>query len=65
MWRVDDQTLVVGVNLNPQTQEVPLSRLPGLKEYTKLKVVYNNGASFESGNLTLQDLGTVGFVVME
>jgi len=65
MWRVGGKTLVVGVNLNPQVQEVPLSQLSGWKEYAKLEVVYNDGGSFESGNLALQDLGSVGFVLTE
>ena len=64
IWRAGDQTLVVGVNLNPQVWQIPLTQLPGWKAYTRLEVVYNGGASFESGNLALWDLGSVGFVVM-
>jgi len=63
IWRVGDHTLVVGVNLNPQVRWIPLSQLPGWKAYTKLEVVYNDGGSFESGNLSLWDLGSVGFIV--
>jgi len=57
--------LVVGVNLNPQAREIPLSQLSGWKGSAKLEVVYNDGGSFESGNLTLQDLGSIGFVLTE
>ena len=64
IWRAGDQTLIIGVNLNPQVWQIPLTQLPGWKAYTRLEVVYNGGASFESGNLALWDLGSVGFVVM-
>ncbi|KAF9644703.1 hypothetical protein BDM02DRAFT_3181472 [Thelephora ganbajun] len=63
VWRVGDQTLVVGVNLNPEVRWISLARLPGWRRYTKLEVVYNGGASFESENLSLWDLGSVGFIV--
>ena len=63
IWRAGDQTLVVGVNLNPQVWRIPLAQLPGWKAYTRMEVVYNGGASFESGNLALWDLGSVAFVV--
>jgi len=63
IWRAGDRTLVVGVNLNPQVWRIPLAQLPGWKAYTRMEVVYNGGASFESGNLALWDLGSVAFVV--
>ena len=64
IWRVGDQTLVVGVNLDRQVQTwMPLSQLLGWKSYAKLEVVYNGGASFGLGNLALWSLGSVGFVV--
>ena len=63
VWRAGDQTLVVGVNLNPQVRWISLAQLPGWKAYTKLEVVYNDGASLESGCLVLWGLGSVGFVV--
>ena len=62
MWKVDDRTLVVGVNLDPQTREVSLEQLPGLEINEKLEVVYDGGASFKSGSLVLEGLGSVGFV---
>ena len=55
--------LVVGVNLSPQMRRVPLAPFPGWKASTKLEVVYNDGASFESWNLVFWELGSVGFVV--
>ena len=63
IWAVGRQLLVVGVNLDPQVGWVPLGQLPGWKAYRKLETVYNNGASFESGNLALWELGSVGFIV--
>jgi hypothetical protein len=63
MWRVDDQMLVVGVNLNPHVWRIPLAQLPGWNAYMKLEVVYNGGASFESADIVLWDLSSVGFVV--
>jgi hypothetical protein len=44
-------------------QQIPLVRLPGWKASPELEVVYGDGASFESGNLALWELGSVGFVV--
>ena len=64
IWRVDGHILVVGVNLNPHAQRTPLVQLPGWKSHTKMKVVYDDGgASFESGDLVLWGLGSVGLVV--
>ena len=63
IWAVDHQSLVVGVNLDPQVRWVPLAQLPGWKAYRRLEMVYNNGASFDSGNLALRELGYVGFIV--
>lgn len=62
MWKVEYRTLVVGVNLDPQTREVSLEQLPGLEINEKLEVVYDGGASFKSGSLVLEGLGSVGFV---
>ena len=55
--------LVVGVNLSPQAQRAPFAKLPGWKGSTTLEVVYSDSASFESGNLALSGLGSVGFTV--
>ena len=63
IWTVGRQTLIVGVNLNPQVRLIPLVQLPGWKGYTKLEVVYSDGASFELSSLALWELGSVGFVV--
>ena len=63
IWRAGDYTFIVGVNLGPQVRWIPLAQLPGWKAYTTLEVVFDGGASFESGNLGLLDLGSVGFVV--
>ena len=63
IWRAGDQTLIIGVNLNPQVWWIPLSQLPGWEAYARLEVVYDGGASFELGNLSLLGLGSVGFVV--
>ena len=63
IWVVGRQSLVVGVNLDPHVRSIPLAQLPGWKAYTTLEMVYNNGASFESRNLALWELGSVGFIV--
>ena len=44
-------------------RQISLARLPGWNVFTKLEVMYSDGASFESGNLALGELGSVGFVV--
>lgn len=54
----------MGVNLNIQARWIPLTQLPECKAHAELEVVYNGGASFESGNLALWDLGSVGFVLV-
>lgn len=63
VWKVDNRVLVVGVNLNPQVRWIPLAQLPECETHTEVEVVYDGGASIESGNLALWDLGSVGFVV--
>ena len=63
IWKVGNQMLVVGVNLNPQVRLVPLTQLPGWKGSTTLEMVYSDSASFESGDLALSGLGSVGCTV--
>ena len=63
IWGVRDQTLVMGVNLDSQSQAIPLAELPRWEEDVEPEVLYAISASFTGDNLTLEGLGVVTFVM--
>ena len=56
-WSVGSRTLIVGVNLDGQTQNFPLTQLPGWKENTQPDVLYAVGATFDGTQLVWERSG--------